>query len=560
MELVKDFRIVLIFALLCGILFSLPSILMPVMRNDALYTPLVVKGVNAYTYDQTMYASSIRDVVDGHYVVRDPVLYESKGNASILIPIFPAVFLGVMSILLGSVQMTYVVGSFIFPLISFLLVYFLFHMASKSRDAAILAALFVMIGFNFVLTPPLTPQNIQFHVNEAILYPINAINYLNRLPAIQFVFVELMIAVILMYLMMERKSAKYAVLCGISIGVLFYSYTYYWVGLAMSGGLLFLWALYRKDMYIVKSIAIVAVVAAAISLPYWVDLLSFASTPEYFDVGSRVGMTERFSGLHPILTLKYAVFLAIFAYFVKKRDNFFRLAASVLISGIVALNIQLITGFSVQPEHYDFAFLGPLSAMLLVYIFVQISSGSYRISPFLRSNSRKIFILFATALLAFGLYSHTAYSMNAYKSFGLSTEYREAYDWLNNNTERDSVVATMSTEQNLLLTVYTHNNVFIPNGFLSPVSDEETLDRLFTVYKIFNVTPEYLSWLMDNEKSMSEYTGVDIYPRKFNVSLFEKTYWSLYPFHAKFTMDGDLLQSELPGEKGTKETYAAMLE
>jgi hypothetical protein len=70
--------------------------------------------------------------------------------------------------------------------------------------------------------------------------------------------------------------------------------------------------------------------------------------------------------------------------------------------------------------------------------------------------------------------------------------FARAFEWINRETPRDSVVVTPSFETNMLLPVYTHANVFLPNGNLSLAPTEEIIDRLLITYKLFDVPAEYL--------------------------------------------------------------------
>ena len=117
----------------------------------------------------------------------------------------------------------------------------------------------------------------------------------------------------------------------------------------------------------------------------------------------------------------------------------------------------------------------------------------------------------------------------------------------------------MSVEQNSLITVYTHNNVFIPNGFFSPYSDEEILERLFIVYKVFGVTPEYMEGLMENGDSARRYNWMRERLEESDQVLFESVYWNLYTFHEKF-INEKVVQSELLGEDDREGIYKAMLD
>src|SRR3989338_3333547 len=214
-------REVIFSALLCAVIFSLPNFLMPILRGDGAYTPLLVKDVNTYTVDQAMlYAPGIRDVMDGHLIANDPAIFENKDRLSFLAPVFPTMFLGIMSVITGSVQATFMLGSFVFPFITFILVYFLSYKATKSRNASLLSSFCVSLGFNFIANMPVTADTIRFYLGRLFLNPVEPINYLGRLPHIQFTFILLVISLIFIYLTLERKKVMYAAAGGVMLGVL----------------------------------------------------------------------------------------------------------------------------------------------------------------------------------------------------------------------------------------------------------------------------------------------------------------------------------------------------
>ncbi len=83
-------------------------------------------------------------------------------------------------------------------------------------------------------------------------------------------------------------------------------------------------------------------------------------------------------------------------------------------------------------------------------------------------------------------------SRNTAHAFTLPPGFANAFEWINRETPRDSVVVTPSFETNMLLPVYTHANVFLPNGNLSLAPTEELIDRLLITYRLFEVPVEYL--------------------------------------------------------------------
>ena len=71
-------------------------------------------------------------------------------------------------------------------------------------------------------------------------------------------------------------------------------------------------------------------------------------------------------------------------------------------------------------------------------------------------------------------------------------EKKQLFDWINESTSADSVIATTSLTDNIYLTVYTQANVFIPRSQHSLAPDSEALERLLYVYKISGISEDRL--------------------------------------------------------------------
>ena len=111
--------IVLLVAIICGLAFVSHHFLSMFLRGDGLYSPLVVKGVNGVTLDEVMYASNIRDVYDGHLLVKDSQLFEHKNDSTLQTTWFPYYVLGILTKITGSVQNTFIISDFLFPALIF---------------------------------------------------------------------------------------------------------------------------------------------------------------------------------------------------------------------------------------------------------------------------------------------------------------------------------------------------------------------------------------------------------------------------------------------------------
>ena len=93
-------------------------------------------------------------------------------------------------------------------------------------------------------------------------------------------------------------------------------------------------------------------------------------------------------------------------------------------------------------------------------------------------------------------------------------------EWLNQNTKKDSVVATPSLTTNAYLPVFTHNNSLLPTALTSPLSLADIKDRYFLTYKLFDVSTDYFkkalvadmsAFSTDMENYLWEYLVLDYY-------------------------------------------------
>lgn len=512
-------KMVLVVALICGIYFSTANILMPLFRGDDSYTQLAVNGVFAYSRDQTTYASLARDFYEGN-IPGDPTVYEYKGRINPFVPLVPTALLAAMSLLSGSVSGAFIAGNFIFPIIIFLIIYMLIYRRTGNIHLSILAPVFMLIAFDYIVTPLVTLRNISYHATN-ILDASGPLNYFGRIPHIQMTFIFLAISILLLYISMEKRKIFYSVLCGLVSGLLFYSYFFYWTIFAGVMALHILYFAAKKNPGILKHAVIIFAVFAAVSLPFW---SSYASFDKSFleDMSTRNGKT--YSSPLPIAeTAKYAVIIAIF-YALSKKDYFSFLMGSILISGILLMNSQVITGFSIQKSHYEFA-MAPFAAIMLVYALWHAAEK--------RFEPKKIGAILVIVLFSIGFYSQYSFAYNKHSLYSIDDSDKELYAWLDGNTEKDDVVLALSTEQSYLIPLYTHNNVYLPYGPYSLAPTDEIWERFYISYSMLAVDESHIRGMINNEETRNSYI-IDHRTNTFNKSSFEIAFWDLYLFSLEY--------------------------
>src|SRR3989344_5451978 len=210
----QEHKSAFILALVIGIIFILPHTLMPILSGND-YSPLVVKGVDARTVDEVLYAQYLREVMDGHFIAASNV-YEQKQvqTFSHIGAPFPSFVLGMIAKLIG-IEYTYYLSLFMFTALSSLLIYALAYKLTQNRLVALMTPGLLFFSPTYM---------IKFFIDN-ITQPIS---YFSRFYPVLFDFPVFAAALIFVILMVENKDIKYVMLSGFFGGLLFYTYFYYW--------------------------------------------------------------------------------------------------------------------------------------------------------------------------------------------------------------------------------------------------------------------------------------------------------------------------------------------
>ena len=79
------------------------------------------------------------------------------------------------------------------------------------------------------------------------------------------------------------------------------------------------------------------------------------------------------------------------------------------------------------------------------------------------------------------------------KNYTVDPFLMEAYEWLNKNTPKDSVILALALESNVDIPVYTHNRIFLARAANTIAGEEEILERYFLSRSLFGFSPEFVS-------------------------------------------------------------------
>ncbi|MBI4118632.1 MAG: hypothetical protein HY455_03800 [Parcubacteria group bacterium] len=454
-------------------------------------------------------ASRYRDVVDGRLFPGEMDTYEHK-DGPILWPILVPFMVSPFLLPFDSVFPGIVLSELFFPVLLFLALFFLLVRFTENKLFSLFSAYVIMLFPQLmVLVPPSSLTELKLLFFQFIPFsnvPASELNFLTRdsfIPGGPF-FVMLFYC---MYRVLtdENRRKLFTVLGGVFYGLLFYLYFYYWVFATIFLGILFLVLLVTKNYSGARTVFFAGLTGVVISLPFWLNQYYLTGLSSYGDIMPRMGIEEG-HGVRWFLWKTYALFVAMAAlalyfgkHFSKRMLGYF--LATLAVTGIVAYNINVVTGFTIQSDHWgNKVFLivnGMLLPTLLYYAWL-------RVAPYLKRkytiNTTKVFSLLAIVVVVL-LTTHVVESsikenIKDAPNYTVSKPVMDAYEWLTKNTPKDSVVMTPSIETTIELAGYTHNRVFQARAQNNLLSKKEVLERMYITHKFFGVPGEKLSQVL----------------------------------------------------------------
>lgn len=469
---------VLILALILGVLMVLPFFYFRAKLGSDFHGVLPA-AVN----DVMFYYTRINDAVSGHSFLNNAYLFEHKSGLPQQLFLAEWLLAQPIKIFNLNINTARLIYNFLLPAIAFILTYLALYLISKSRLWSIIFSTFLFFGlYLLAFFRPVSPQ-------------FNFIFWLT-----QFIF---------LWLFVTEQRQKWIWFSAINFGLLFYIYPYYWTFYLIFFGLLAVFY-FCKERNLFYKILIVTGGGLILAIPYFYFNYLASQLPHYTETLTRLGMIySRFpSGLRIIFWS--ALGLSAFGWFLWRKIVNWDIKTIFFISGIlasiIAVNQHLITGRNIEfSSHYD------MGAMFFL-IFV----SAYLLENYLKTFSNTtihrcivvLLILIAAVSVFYGLrnYANRVFAIDENDAY--RQNYAPVFEWLNKNTEKDSVVYA-NVDLSGLVPVYTANNVFyIREANLFFISDEEVLDR-FILNNFFNNFNK--DFIIKNDRSIYGVRYIDAY-------------------------------------------------
>ncbi len=476
---------ILLFLLL---IFSLPYIL-------GFFTVENYRPCNVIAYhDCNAYPAIARDFYDGNYLVEDHMVYENKGvnisPLSILNPLVYSVFFFLFLPSLGF-NFSLIVGKLFFIALG----YYLFFVIGKRVFKDDLYGIFfsvviitqmvykdlVLITFYTMslISGPLTKFFLGFLGRDLESLVISAPLIFDRIPRPNFTAVLLGLSIICLLNILEKKEQKLSriIFYGLVWSLLFYSYFYYFVVFFSTVGLLLIFYFFNQKEVFTRLLKTV-IFSLFFSIPYWVNYFYLRNASFYQDFVFRAGIEKgyhlRFVTDNFIFIISLIIFIILKKHIVKE---WFYFCIAFFIAGNIGLNLQVISGFNPQPDHFLKLLVDSFAFMNLTILNVLLNKTRVK---------KKLILFLILTVLSLSFIWQIGYFETKKPLFSMNAEEIEIYEWLNKNEKNTSVVLTDYIPMNYHVTLYTKHDVFLPGETFTILKSEELEKRLLLMYAVLN--------------------------------------------------------------------------
>jgi len=463
--------------ILVSLIYGLPHIILS-LKLGTKYTPLTVSGQSPIARDETYaYAPFINHILKGNFFIRDTYVYEYKDLPTpFLGETAPALLFAVLSRLTGSIERAFIVSDFIFPPVIFLMLYLLARNFIDNQFYALTTSFLTVIARDFIAVIPYPHATYQY---LTVAENQNYFLYLSRAFHPQLTFIFFSLAVISMLKLVQNPFKKiYIIFLGISFGLLFYSYIFYWTYFFVFFGLIFLYFLIKRDFRTLRSLFFAGLLSLLIGLYYLFNMFKFYQLPFSQDFVSKSSL---YNLPIPITLIRYLLIMVFFYVIYKQKDRKFYVLFFLLLGGILISPIsKLLVGQDLETFHYLRRALMPFATITFfatIYFLIKTHKTLIQITALLVFIIA-IFTGFRTQIIA---------SQKVQKVHVRDDTQQSVFDWFRKNTPKNSVIGSIDTSFNSLIPVYTRNKVFFPPTDRTITPTYEEVERYAILAKILGI-------------------------------------------------------------------------
>ena len=490
-------------ALLIGILYQLPHLLIrrQLAAQKLHYAPITER---TDPDESRIYAPQIEEVAGGNYRYGDPALLEHTGDPTLLRPLGPWV-LGTLSRVIGLERFWFLSDALLPPLI-FLLILVALALATRSFPLAFWSA-GIMIFFREAAS--FIPFSLYqyFRTFVANLLPIVVSSRYDthlafgRLLTPQWTFIPLSSFFVLWFMAIRYQSMLASAAAGLVAGLLWYSYPFDAISVALLLAMQVFTDLTRHDRAALKRTVVTIITLAMVAVPYALTLRLLVALPHYQELLARTGL-EVGRVVRASLIPHYLLWVGLAGWLLtrKNRTAVDGAAAAIFLAAIVALNIQLVTGFVPRPLLFlDYSLTLPLAAAYLI-VSRRLWITQLQKTPRIRRALSVVGLIILASVIIRNIQIPFGYARQHATDFTIPSDVVAGLAWLHKNGSAKTVVLSPETLTNTLLLVHTPVKTFFPpTGIISSAGNRELVERFVVAAKIFGANDDLIRHRFEQE-------------------------------------------------------------
>ena len=328
--------------------------------------------------------------------------------------------------------------------------------------------------------------------------------------------------------MIISPNNKTAILLGLELGLLFYTYIFYWSYLLIFIFLVLVYGFYKKDLQILKFFSITLVVGVLMGSFYFYNILNFFQLDIASDFLGKTSI-DRVS-LNTVI-FRYLLVGILFVVVVSKKKMIHWALFILILTGVlIPLLSNLLLGKDLESMHYIRRALIPISSItgfIIVYHlanrFVSKSQYLFNLIPLVTIS---IFIIFAIKI-------QLTQSIRSAEDYKTDPDLTALIGYLNTVIKKDDVIGAFDKSTNTYVSLYTKGSIFLPQADRTIMPTWEGMDRYITLsdllgiskknqkaelnlafiyyYKSFNKNYEYdpPAWLIQQARAKIDKTDVE---------------------------------------------------
>lgn len=443
-RILKGHWMAVVLAIVLGFICVSPQL---IARNDSLYRGIQMFGTDA-EYD---YVANINQARYDDY--SQSFIPPDQGKDYYLAPMLgerAMMLLGKISGL-GSIGIN-VTAKFIFPAVLFLVLYAFFLEMLSLRSVALVAPLFIVLGSSLVdLKGAIDFLSLSTSVDTFLPYtrPVN--------PQMSSIF--MFICLWLIYRLLTKKNKAWlAIIIGSIAGLSLYVYVYTWSFIIVFFGICGIGLMAKRDWERFGFIIVALITNILIVAPFFANIVRARLDGDYLDTVARIGLVpshEITIGLLIVMGFLALIFLWPRTESTRARSYL----AYILISLVLVLNQQLITGVKLQPGHFHWYIAKPFFILIIAFLAIYWARRIFKHRGEVIVSICLVFLI----IISGGLVQINSYHAN-YDEFLSDQRYAPVLAFLNSySSERNTIWA--ETDLSTLILAYTHHKA--PNNLHS---------------------------------------------------------------------------------------------